>query len=151
MPLSLLTLFTPPSCLCLAWFTLLPWKWRLLFLKFVRLEEGNISQSNFYFPIYAVGLYMNNLTVKKLGLEILMDMHFYSPMNTRKWCLECRLPVYACVRPSLAPELFDGLYSYAVYLGVRRAWTVCLERQETGDRVPKDKMVLCQNGSKDTD
>jgi hypothetical protein len=40
--------------------------------------------------------------------------HVSDPLNTKKWLSECRLFMYVCMCPSLAPERLDGFYSYSV-------------------------------------
>jgi hypothetical protein len=35
--------------------------------------------------------------------------------NTKKLFLECHLPAYICMRPSLMPEQLDGFYSCSLF------------------------------------
>jgi hypothetical protein len=49
-----------------------------------------------------------------LDLQSLADLHVFSPLNTNKWILECRLFVYVFIYV-LAPEGLNVFRSYSIF------------------------------------
>lgn len=81
--------------------------------------------------------------VEKINLRILTDLHI---LNTKNDSLECRLSIYICMCPSLAPKRLYGFYSYSAFKSLSVTGRCTVNVKITGPGVlqmgPVKKMIL---------